>query len=169
MVETWFISDTHWFHQNIIQYCNRPFLTVEQMNEELIKRWNAVVGKEDKVYHLGDFAFGTPAQQEEVFNQLKGKIYLVKGNHDSRPNQYYRDLGFKEVYDNPIILKDFLILTHEPLPFCFGQATYQLYGHVHDSPMFKTWGEYSACMCVERHGYYPVNLETIQKKVEEGI
>ncbi len=45
---------------------------------------------------------------------------------------------------------------------------YQLYGHVHDSPMFETWGKNSACMCVERHGYYPVNLETIQQKVREG-
>lgn len=168
MIETWFTSDSHWNHNKIIQYCNRPFLSVEQMNEEMIDRWNSVVSKEDKVYHLGDFAFGTPAQQEEIINRLNGKIYLIMGNHDSRKPQYYRDLGFIEVYDHPIIFKEFLVLTHEPLPFCFGQAMYQLYGHVHDSPMFETWGKNSACVCVERHGYYPVNLETIQQKIIEG-
>ena len=54
----WFTSDTHFFHNNIIDYCKRPFVNAEEMNEYIIKQWNSVVKPQDEVYHLGDFAFG---------------------------------------------------------------------------------------------------------------
>lgn len=168
MINTWYISDTHFNHNKIIEYCNRPFSNVEQMNETMIKRWNSVVRKDDIVYHLGDFGFGNKEEITDIVKKLNGKIFLIKGNHCIHNNQWYRDCGFVEVYDCPIIIKDFLVLSHEPLPFVMNQVYVNLFGHVHTSPMFETWGKQSACLCVERHNYYPVNEEVIIKHFAEG-
>jgi calcineurin-like phosphoesterase family protein len=168
MIDTWLISDTHFNHSAIIKYCNRPFRTVEDMNETIISNWNNIVKKNDIVYHLGDFGFGSLNDITNFVSKLNGRIYLIKGNHDTRPNQWYRDCGFKEVYDCPIIIKDFLVLSHVPQPFILNQCYCNVYGHVHSSEMFQTWGKNSACMCVERHHYSPVNLDTIINKFTEG-
>jgi len=77
-----YTSDTHFNHANIIKYCNRPFNTVEAMNEALIRNWNEKVGPNDSVYHLGDVSFGTPDQCRDILKRLNGKIYLIKGNHE---------------------------------------------------------------------------------------
>jgi calcineurin-like phosphoesterase family protein len=81
-----FTSDTHWFHRNILEYCpKRRELgdTVDDMNEGLIARWNQRVGKNDIVYHLGDFTLTTRVELiDEVLARLNGRIRLVKGNHD---------------------------------------------------------------------------------------
>ena len=82
-----FISDNHWQHKNIIQYCNRPFrdssglADVHYMNRTMTEKWNSVVGLEDTVYHLGDFSMGNPGKYRE---KLNGKIVLILGNHDRR-------------------------------------------------------------------------------------
>lgn len=167
MANTYFISDTHFDHAKIIEYCNRPFNSVDAMNEFIIKQWNNTVNKNDIVYHLGDFAFGGKDFVTSIVSQLNGNIYLVKGNHDTNANQYYRDCGFKEVYDHPIIVKDFLVLSHESMPFVMNQMYVNLYGHIHDSPMFETWGKGSICLCVERHHYKPVSLEEIAARFAE--
>ena len=82
MNRVFFTSDTHFGHKNIIRYCNRPFDDVKSMNNEMIDRWNSVVGKNDTVYHLGDFAFATPEEISEIISKLNGFITLVYGNHD---------------------------------------------------------------------------------------
>ena len=56
--KVWFTSDTHFWHDNIIRFCNRPFESVVEMNEELIRRWNETVPADGVVFHLGDFSFG---------------------------------------------------------------------------------------------------------------
>lgn len=163
-----FISDTHFNHTNVIRYCDRPFKMVEEMNETIIKRWNMMVNKDDIVYHLGDFAFSNKEATQEIVSRLNGKIRLIRGNHDTHNNQWYRDCGFEEVYDHPIIIKDFVVLSHEPMPFVMNQMYVNLYGHVHTSPMFETWGKQSACLCVERHNYQPVREETIIEHFNSG-
>lgn len=79
---TFFTSDTHFNHANIIRFCNCPFKDVEQMNETLIANWNRVVGMDDTVFHLGDFCLGGAAEWTKVLDRLNGKIYLIMGNHD---------------------------------------------------------------------------------------
>ena len=77
----WLHSDPHIYHTNVIKYCNRPFTSVEEMNEALVNRWNQLVGPDDTVYCLGDFSMA--ARPVETFTpRLMGKKYLVPGNHD---------------------------------------------------------------------------------------
>jgi calcineurin-like phosphoesterase family protein len=76
-----FTSDLHIYHTNVIKYCARPYSSVEEMNEMLVKNWNDVVGPEDTVYCLGDFSMAF--RPVETFSpRLNGKKYLVPGNHD---------------------------------------------------------------------------------------
>ena len=136
--KVFFTSDTHFWHKNIIKYCNRPFKDTEEMNEAIISNWNKVVGKDDIVFHLGDFCFGDPDKWAEILNRLNGKIYLVIGNHDPKSitegyrsrfegvaMQMYIEIGKRKIY-----------LNHCPL-LCYGGAdkdTWQLFGHVHSGP-----------------------------------
>ena len=81
---TFFTSDTHFGHANIINLCNRPFKDVNHMNDMLVENWNSVVTDDDTVFHLGDFALGGSAVWSNVLSRLKGKIYLILGNHDRK-------------------------------------------------------------------------------------
>jgi calcineurin-like phosphoesterase family protein len=88
-----FTSDTHFSHFKICEYANRPFKTLEQMDETLIRNWNQRVKKEDTVFHLGDFCFSRSTEApdgqknkvayEYYRNRLNGNIILTSGNHDS--------------------------------------------------------------------------------------
>lgn len=112
---TFFIADTHFDDENIIIYENRPFDCVSDMNKGLISYWNDTVGADDDVYVLGDFGCDTKENLGKILSQLNGRKYLIKGNHDIYSNDVYRQCGFAEVYDKPIILDGFWILSHEPL------------------------------------------------------
>ena len=137
------------------------------MNDSLIKCWNKAVHWDDTVYVLGDFTFLSQEQTSEICSQLKGRIKLIKGNHDKRSNQWYRDCGIFEVYDHPIIIQDFIVLSHEPQSFIVSdKGPYiNFFGHVHDSPMFETYGKKHFCACVERHDYKPVELNYVLHKI----
>lgn len=96
MAKTFFTSDTHFNHFNIIKYCSRPFSSTEDMNREMILRWNAVVAPEDIVYHLGDFAMGKASEWPKILHQLNGaRKILILGSHDRRPRQMLES-GFME-------------------------------------------------------------------------
>lgn len=80
---TWFVSDLHFGHNAVIRYSNRPFKTLEEMEEKQIKRWNARVKPEDRVLVVGDFLLGcSKPRLREILSQLNGTKILIKGNHD---------------------------------------------------------------------------------------
>lgn len=79
----WFTADSHFGHDNIIKYCRRPFETVEEMDEELILRWNQTVPKTGIVLHAGDFTFKASKLIKSYRDKLNGVIYLTPGNHDN--------------------------------------------------------------------------------------
>ncbi|MDH7796392.1 MULTISPECIES: metallophosphoesterase [unclassified Beijerinckia] len=130
----WFTADTHFGHANIINYCRRPFASVEEMNAALIQRWNYYVQPEDTVFHLGDFAFHSkPRDMQSLLTQLHGKKILIWGNHDHSMTrklpQWEQVIQFLEVQ-----LGDFhLTLCHYPLRTWAGQRRggIHLHGHCH--------------------------------------
>ena len=75
----YFTSDNHFFHKNIISSCNRPFVDEFDMNEQMIKNWNAVVEPDNTVFCLGDFAWGGFNKWKQIREQLNGHIILIKG------------------------------------------------------------------------------------------
>jgi calcineurin-like phosphoesterase family protein len=80
-MKTFATSDNHFWHNNVIKYCNRPFRSVEEMNEAMVVAWNAVVNPEDTVLHFGDFSMAFRAV--ELFShRLNGNKILIPGNHD---------------------------------------------------------------------------------------
>lgn len=76
-----FIADTHFGHEEIIQFGGRPFRSAEEMDDVLIANWNDAVGDSDEVFVLGDFCW-RPERAAEILGQLKGVKHLVRGNHD---------------------------------------------------------------------------------------
>ena len=79
-----FTSDTHFNHEAILRFCDRPFTSIQEHDKVLIDNWNSVVGPEDTVFHLGDFCFGGFPKWKEIREQLNGHIILIVGNHDDR-------------------------------------------------------------------------------------
>lgn len=167
MFVIYFIADTHFSERNIIEYENRPFEDVVKMDQELLSRWNSIVNEDDEVYVLGDF--GADGHEASILNQLSGKKFLIKRNHDVKSNQYYRDAGFEEIYDHPIIIKKFWILSHEPLYVNRNMPYANLFGHVHNSPIIKTYSGQHYCVSVERINYTPISFENVIVAVQSKM
>lgn len=163
MSKLFLIADTHFGDDAIRRYENRPFGSAGEMDEALIRNWNQVVSPEDHVYHLGDFSL--PGREEQYLRQLKGHIYLVRGNHDLLGNAAYRSMGFEESYDLPVVLEQFWILSHEPMYVNENMPYANLFGHVHGSPLYKTFSSHHYCVSVERIGYTPITLEQIKEEI----
>jgi calcineurin-like phosphoesterase family protein len=152
-----FTSDMHFGHRNIIEYCQRPFDSVDEMNEALIENWNKVVGPNDTVWVLGDVAMGKIAETLPLVSRLNGRKALVYGNHDRMfdPKKYgrwkkeYQDVGFleicKEAYIHVPGLEQKVALNHFPYTgdshdedrYTDHRPTdngmWLLHGHVHDA------------------------------------
>ncbi|MBO4894762.1 MAG: phosphoesterase [Clostridia bacterium] len=162
MSKTFFIADTHFGSKAILGYESRPFDTVEQMDKAIVENWNKVVSPQDTVWHLGDVGDDT------IIGRLNGIKYLVKGNHDTGSNQYYRDIGFTEVYDLPVLFENFWLLSHEPLYINSNMPYANLFGHVHANPIIKDLSSQHFCVCVERIDYTPVEFDFIKKAIADA-
>jgi calcineurin-like phosphoesterase family protein len=141
MSNTFFVSDTHWGHANIIKYSQRPFANVDEMNEGLIANWNAVVKENDTVWHLGDFAFMPIKPFKEVLRRLNGHIHVVLGNHDSVIENHRDDLFYGGKLDSIQNYAEVKVDGRFIVLFHYGQRVWNrshhgsihLYGHSHGS------------------------------------
>ena len=128
-----FIADTHFFDRRCIQFDGRPFANVEEMNEALIKNWNAAVKDGDRVFVVGDYSYGNGADIVSTAQRLRGHKILIRGNHDNDVNLKY---AFEEIHDYLELHTDeaTVILCHYPLSSFKDMqkgGTVHLYGHVH--------------------------------------
>lgn len=146
-----FTADQHWNHKSILKMDNfygrdrgwRPFRDVKEMNQTMIDGWNEVVKSGDMVYHLGDFAMpnkGDGHDIGDILEQLNGQIYLIKGNHDDRNMNLYKDWTRKFVKITYLAYLKLLngqrvMLCHYPMlswrSSCHG--AWHLHGHCHGS------------------------------------
>ena len=171
-----FTSDTHFFHGSIMRYCNRPFESVEQMNEAIISNWNRVVPKDGVVFHLGDFAFGSEERWNEILDRLKGEIHLIVGNHDLQMLKNPVMERFAEVEFQKIIQvgSEKILLNHYPF-LCYSgeeRGQWQLFGHVHggekelDSERLKNLFPTQYDVGVDANAFTPVSFDQIKTVFE---
>lgn len=167
MQKIFIISDTHFGHKNVIEYCNRPFKTIKDMNDKIIENWNNVVSPNDLVYHLGDFGFGNRTEVNEFRKRLNGDIILIKGNHDRRGNESFLNAGFKEVYsgETNIVYKNIpLWLTHRP----HNETTLlNIHGHVHNDINHNIDNPHCFNVSVENIGYTPIPLDAVLEEFKK--
>jgi len=165
-MKTFLISDTHFGHANILTFKNedgspvRSFASLEEMNETMIDNWNKTVGKEDKVYHLGDVLF-TKKWLDLILPRLNGTKVLIKGNHDtlklSQYQQYFKDVRAYWILDK-------FILSHIPIhPESLSRWKANIHGHLHGNSLEDS--RYKN-VSVEVINYTPVNFEEIRSSYE---
>ena len=141
-------ADTHVNHTNIIKYCQRPFQTVEEMNEALIANWNKVVRINDMVIFLGDLCFKEDA--DIWLAKLNGDKLIIRGNHDKTGKT---DTKFE--YCNEMFL-----LTHKRMPIV-GRNIWNIHGHSHDKGILIDRGNRSMCISTELTEYTPISIERL--------
>lgn len=167
MLNTFFIADTHFGHQNIIEYENRPFQTTQEMDETLIANWNRTVQPRDHVFMLGDFAFANKERTHELAARLNGYKILILGNHDrGHSYSWWKTTAFAEVVQYPIIFNEWFILSHEPLYINRNMPYANIFGHVHANPAYADCSAQSFCASVERIAYTPVEFEQIMDRMK---
>lgn len=169
--DKWFISDTHFFHANILKFVDdkghrlRPFQSLEEMHETMIERWNSRVKDNDYVYHLGDVTFQYHRPFNELMHRLKGDKRLIVGNHDklkqegllkhfSKVMLWY---GFKD--------EDFTV-SHIPLRLdSLRDGHFNVHGHIHQNHMEDL---HYINVSVEVRDYYPVHIDQILSEIKEA-
>ena len=174
-----FTANTHWGQQNIIRYLQRPFNDIKEMDETLIANWNNIVGKDDIIFHLGNFAKGGIVKWNKILERLNGKKYLITSYHDMKTigkgqirlehvaMQMLINIGGQQIY-----------LNHSPLLF-YGESknTWQLYGNVHTN-LHHTGTNRSIIdnllptqydVGVDNNNFTPVSYEQICAKIQQQI
>lgn len=172
MTKTWFTSDTHFGHANIIGYCKRPFANVHKMDWAIINNWNNRVGEKDVVWHLGDFCLGGLEEATAYRNYLNGTINFVWGNHDRTA---VRAAGNNHFAKNPLWQASgpfFEInLDGHRITLCHyamrvwnqcHRGAIQLFGHSHNN---MPCNSQSLDVGVDSWDYTPISLEQILRRM----
>lgn len=145
----YFTSDTHFYHKGILRHGRKrsngsEFDSVGEMNETLIRNWNSVVNSDDFIYHLGDFAFSGITKAIDILQQLKGRKFLIKGNHDyelcKKPDFQKEFEWIKDIYCLKIPVAGSMTNQIQRIVLChyamriwdqIHRGSWQLFGHSH--------------------------------------
>lgn len=171
----WFTSDLHLGHVNIIHSCQRPFETIEEMNQTLIHNYNSMVAKNDTVYILGDLSFRIPVEEaNDLIRKLKGKKILIRGNHDKQydPTLFEGIYDFYELkgfYKYPIVLMHYPMLEWPKSR----QGSLHLHGHQHNKFEYNERMKQADILRydvgVDANDYFPVSLNSIKDYMTKNI
>lgn len=177
--KVWFTSDLHFWHKNICKYCNRPFETMEEMNQTLINNWNSVVKEDDTVFVLGDMGFCGYDKLEPLMSQLNGKKYLIQGNHDSDKivfrlyeaniiEDYYKMIevtiiGDEECPDQQLTLCHFPMIDWPNKE----RGAWMVHGHQHQLPETPSCSVMHWDVGVDKNELKPVSFEQLKIKITQ--
>ena len=162
-------SDSHLGHYNICKYCHRPFQSRSDMDQTLIKNWNAVVPEDGIVVHCGDFMLPHNEDIKEYnkyLNQLHGRVLLLRGNHDRASLDWVSD-KLIAVRDQAMIVVDGVKIFAQHYPCAAFNGDYHVYGHIHtladgtcygiDGDVTKMIRKNTYDVGVDQNGYTPVS------------
>ena len=176
MGEIYFSSDTHFGHDREFIWGPRGFKSVEEMNEVIIKNWNAVVKPEDTVYLLGDIMLGDNKVGIECLKQLNGNIKMLIGNHDTSTRvKLYAQLPNVEVLGYATVIKigkRSYYLSHYPTltaNFDEPHPTVNLYGHTHQFGNFYEDRPYMYHVGMDSHNCTPVHIDEIKNDIKTKV
>ena len=186
MPAVFLVSDTHFGHAGVCKFTHpddpevklRPWDDADEMDEEMIRRWNDTVRPNDKVYHLGDVVINRKALK--TLSRLNGDKVLIRGNHDIFRDDEYREY-FRELRAYHVM--NGLILSHIPVhEASLGRFGCNIHGHLHASRVKKARGVDARtgeilygteidprywCACVEQTDFAPILFEDALKKITE--
>ena len=166
----YYISDLHFGHRNVIGMDHRPFETIEEMDETLIRLWNERVGDVDDVYILGDFAYHNGNSAGWYLKRLKGRKHLVIGNHDRHTLRDQSACSCFASIEKMLLIEDngrMVSLCHFPIAEWNGKRRggYHVHGHLHNrrDEVYEFMRRFdralnAGCML---NGYRPVTLEEL--------
>lgn len=169
MTLVYFIADPHFGHENVLRLCNRPFDTIEQMNETLIQNWNRRVTGSDNIYIVGDMFFRCD-DPEAILRRLHGKKHLLIGNHDSswmskvKLDKYFKSVELMAITSTGTHA---VTLCHYPLlSWKHARTSYMIHGHIHANTDMDFWPlllarENVLNAGVDLNGFQPVTLEEL--------
>jgi len=152
----WFTSDQHFGHFNIIKYCERPFSSIQEHDEELIKNHNEVVGKQDIIIHAGDFTLINNKERvyKDYINRLKGNHVFLRGSHD-----YWLPKSTQSIFEKEID-GHFIVVCHYAMRVWARSHwnSFMVYGHSHGKlePVGKQHD-----IGVDNNNFYPVSFEQV--------
>jgi len=172
MRDYWLISDTHWRHENSLNFTNEygdlirgsRFSSVEDMDECMFDNWADTVKPGDYVYHLGDLVFGHDTEFISRFRKLPGSKRLIVGNHDDIKWLVNQQV-FKKIQMWRMMVEYGALLTHVPVhESCLrrkGGDLINVHGHIHHN---RAPSKNHRCVCVEQIDYKPINLNDVLKR-----
>lgn len=172
--KVWFTSDLHFWHKNICKYCDRPYESVEEMNQGIVDNWNSVVKEDDTVFVLGDLGFCGIEKLRPLMSQLKGKIFLIQGNHDSDKvvNKLYEEGIIKDYFKllEVTIVNDEecpnqqLTLCHFPMIDWYNKekGAWMIHAHQHQLPDTPSCSPKHWDVGLDKNGMTPINFEQLK-------
>ena len=167
-MKTFLIADTHFGHKNILQYEERPFISIEEMHQSLMDNWNKTVSSDDKVYCLGDMSIARSSLK--FFGELKGRKILIKGNHDIFKLKDYLPY-FDDVRGSHLL--DSYILSHIPIhPSSLSRWKGNIHGHLHSNRVKKEDGSVDPryfCVSAEQINFAPIDFNEVKKQFEQQL